>query len=94
VPEALNHLEQSTQPAPLDATDLYWTWLSGYRFVVAEMVQAAAEGGEAAADDAGTALPGIGLMHIGSTECRKDHWPIPPTGILGPLTRPSKALAP
>jgi uncharacterized repeat protein (TIGR04052 family) len=60
VPEALNHLDQSTQPAPLDVTELYWAWLSGYRFMVAELVQDAE--GE----------PGIGLMHIGSTSCRKD----------------------
>ena len=68
VPEELNHLEQSKQPAPLDVTDLYWAWLSGYRFMVAELLQ-----DDAAADaDAGVGLPGIGLMHIGSTACRRD----------------------
>lgn len=73
VPESLNHLEQSTQQPPLDVTDLFWTWLSGYRFVVAELVEDAADGGSASsADDAGAALPGIGLMHVGSTACRKD----------------------
>lgn len=30
VPEALNHLEQSGQPPPLDLTDMYWQWLTGY----------------------------------------------------------------
>lgn len=69
VPEALNHLDQSTQPAPLDITDLYWAWLSGYRFMVAELM---ADGEPAVEDDAGVAQPGIGLMHIGSTSCRKD----------------------
>lgn len=73
VPEALNHLQQSSQQAPLDVTDLYWAWLSGYRFVVAELAQDAADGGgDAAADDAGLALPGLGLMHVGSTACVKD----------------------
>lgn len=68
VPEALNHLEQSKQPPPLDITELYWAWLSGYRFMVAELQQE-----EVAADqDAGLALPGIGLMHIGSTACTRD----------------------
>jgi uncharacterized repeat protein (TIGR04052 family) len=67
VPEALNHLDQSTQPAPLDVTDLYWAWLSGYRFIVAELVR-----DEAADEDAGVALPGIGIMHIGSTSCSRD----------------------
>lgn len=69
VPEALNHLEQSTQPAPLDVTDLYWAWLSGYRFFVAELRQT--DVGELD-DDAGVVLPGTGLLHIGSTACRKD----------------------
>lgn len=70
VPEALNHLEQSKQPAPLDVTDLYWAWLTGYRFMVAELLQ---DDASAAADaDAGSTLTGIGLMHIGSTACRRD----------------------
>lgn len=70
VPEQLNHLDQAQQPAPLDVTDLYWAWLTGYRFIVAELVQ---DGQGAAADeDAGSAQQGIGLMHIGSTSCRKD----------------------
>lgn len=74
VPESLNHLDQSKQPAPLDVTDLYWTWLSGYRFVVAEVTQDAAESGAAPAgeEDGGAALPGLGLMHVGSTACSKD----------------------
>ena len=73
VPEALNHLDQSMQPAPLDVTDLYWAWLSGYRFMIAELVQDAEPAPGAAADeDAGVAQPGISLMHIGSTSCRKD----------------------
>jgi uncharacterized repeat protein (TIGR04052 family) len=73
VPEELNHLDQSTQPAPLDITDLYWAWLTGYRFMVAELAQdGEAAPGVAADEDAGVAQPGIGLMHIGSTGCRKD----------------------
>lgn len=68
VPEELNHLEQSTQPSPLDVTDLYWAWLTGYRFMVAELLQ-----DDATSDaDAGVAPPGIGLLHIGSTACRRD----------------------
>jgi hypothetical protein len=69
VPEELNHREQSTQPAPLTVTDLYWAWLSGYRFFVAELRQDVANEG---AEDAGAALPGMGLLHIGSTACRRD----------------------
>jgi hypothetical protein len=46
--------------------------LTGYRFMVAELMQdsPAAVGGTD--EDAGIAQPGIGLMHIGSTSCRKD----------------------
>jgi len=74
VPEALNHLEQSTQPAPLDTPDLYWAWLTGYRFFVAEVQQVLVDDGTGAAadEDAGTVLPGRGLLHIGSTACRKE----------------------
>lgn len=71
VPEALNHLDQSTQPPPLDVTELYWAWLSGYRFMVAELEQDG-EAAPAVDEDAGVAQPGVGLMHIGSTSCRKD----------------------
>jgi uncharacterized repeat protein (TIGR04052 family) len=73
VPEELNHLDQSTQSAPLDITDLYWAWLTGYRFMVAELAQDGERAPDIAPeDDAGVAQPGIGLMHIGSTSCRKD----------------------
>jgi uncharacterized repeat protein (TIGR04052 family) len=71
VPEALNHLDQSQQPPPLDVTELYWAWLSGYRFMVAELAQDG-EPAPAADEDAGVVQPGVGLMHIGSTSCRKD----------------------
>lgn len=73
VPEELNHLDQSTQPAPLDVTELYWAWLSGYRFMIAELVQDGEPASDVAVDaDAGVVQPGVGLMHIGSTACRKD----------------------
>jgi uncharacterized repeat protein (TIGR04052 family) len=73
VPEELNHLDQSTQPAPLDVTDLYWSWLSGYRFVVAEVARPVGSAPEPSADDADAGVEqGVGMMHIGSTACRKD----------------------
>lgn len=71
VPEALNHLEQSTLPAPLDLTDMYWAWLSGFRFFVLEF-QEVDTGVTVATDaDAGVQLPGVGLLHVGSTACRQ-----------------------
>ena len=74
VPEALNHLDQATQPPPLDLTDMYWQWLTGYRFFVLELKEANADARAeaAAAEDAGVVLPGIGLLHIGSTACRRN----------------------
>lgn len=37
VPGDLNHLDPAAQPAPLAAGNLHWSWLSGYRFMRAEM---------------------------------------------------------
>jgi uncharacterized repeat protein (TIGR04052 family) len=69
VPEKLNHLEQSTLPPPLDLTDMYWAWLTGFRYYVVELQQADVA---ASADDAGVTLPGLGLLHTGATACVKD----------------------
>jgi uncharacterized repeat protein (TIGR04052 family) len=71
VPEKLNHLEQSTLPPPLDLTDMYWAWLTGFRYYVVELQQADVGVG-AGADDAGVVLPGLGLLHTGATACVKD----------------------
>ena len=68
VPEALNHEDPAKYPAPLQASDLTWSWLTGFKFFLAEL-RAAAPG--AAAVDGSQALPGIGLMHVGSRQCTK-----------------------
>ncbi len=36
VPEALNHLQASSQISPLNVTPMYWAWTSGYKFVNVE----------------------------------------------------------
>jgi uncharacterized repeat protein (TIGR04052 family) len=61
VPEALNHADPSRLPPPLQAGSMSWGWLSGYRFLMAEIASAAGPG------DAGA--PGSALLHLGSTAC-------------------------
>jgi uncharacterized repeat protein (TIGR04052 family) len=61
VPEDLNHADPSRLPPPLQAGSMSWGWLSGYRFLMAEIAGTGA-GGDAAA-------PGSALLHVGSTAC-------------------------
>jgi uncharacterized repeat protein (TIGR04052 family) len=56
VPEAVNHNNPAAQPAPLAAGNMAWGWLSGYRFLRAEL---GAEGGG-------------GVLHLGSAACTGD----------------------
>jgi uncharacterized repeat protein (TIGR04052 family) len=56
VPEAINHANPATQPAPLAAGNMAWGWLAGYRFLRAEL------GAEA----------GGGVLHLGSAACTGD----------------------
>jgi uncharacterized repeat protein (TIGR04052 family) len=55
VPESVNHGDPATAVAPMNAPAMQWAWLSGFRFMRAELVQA----------------NGIGqaLVHPGSTGC-------------------------
>ena len=62
VPERLNHEDPLLHPPPLQATDLTWGWLTGFKFFVAELRQTESD------DDAG-APKGFGLLHIGSADC-------------------------
>jgi uncharacterized repeat protein (TIGR04052 family) len=57
VPESLNHANPAAQPVPLAAGNMAWGWLSGYRFLRAEL---GAEGG------------GGGVLHLGSAACTGD----------------------
>ncbi|HVU02288.1 MAG TPA: MbnP family copper-binding protein [Polyangiaceae bacterium] len=60
VPEALNHVDPSSAPAPLQA-GLSWGWLFGNIFLQAELQSTAP------APDGGA--PGLALLHLGSTGC-------------------------
>jgi uncharacterized repeat protein (TIGR04052 family) len=55
VPEELNHAAPAeTAGAPLDDVTLFWGWLGGYRFIVAELGAVTADAGvDASVNDAG-----------------------------------------
>jgi uncharacterized repeat protein (TIGR04052 family) len=56
VPESENHGDPAVQPAPLAAGSMTWGWLSGYKFLRAEL----------------GAVAGGGVLHLGSTACSGD----------------------
>lgn len=58
LPNHLNHLFADTQPSPLNQSDMFWSWTTGYRFLRIEGKNASAKMG----------LPG-GLLHLGSGVC-------------------------
>jgi len=57
VPEARNHADPVTQPAPLNLTDMWWTWNAGYKFIRID--------GRSSAFDSWR-------LHLGSTGCDGD----------------------
>ena len=54
VPEAMNHLDGATAPAPLNAQGLWWTWAGGYKYVRLDVRP--------------TAQP-VFFYHLGATSC-------------------------
>jgi uncharacterized repeat protein (TIGR04052 family) len=56
VPESINHDNPAASPAPLAAGNMAWGWLSGYRFLRAEL---GSQGGG-------------GVLHLGSAACTGD----------------------
>lgn len=71
VPEALNHENQATAASPLNIEGMFWSWLSGYKFLRVDV--APVHGMMAAdADDAGVGHHGGSMgfpVHLGSTMC-------------------------
>ena len=55
VPRSLNHIDQTTAPAPLDIAALFWSWNGGYKFVRADHIS--------------DARPMGWFVHLGSTGC-------------------------
>lgn len=56
VPEGANHGDPAVQPAPLAAGSMTWGWLSGHKFLRAELGSAA----------------GGGVLHLGAAACSGD----------------------
>lgn len=63
LPFARNHLEPTSQPPPLNAPGMYWTWRGGYKFLKA---------------DGAVSGQGFNL-HLGSTGCTSTDPLVPPT---------------
>jgi len=55
VPFELNHIDQTTAPAPLDLSAMFWSWNGGYKF--------------ARIDHTSAARPTGWNVHLGSTGC-------------------------
>jgi uncharacterized repeat protein (TIGR04052 family) len=55
VPEALNHQDTATAPAPMNLTPLWWNWNGGYKFLKLDLTS--------------TGSPGGWFVHVGSTGC-------------------------
>ncbi|MBI3178713.1 MAG: metallo-mystery pair system four-Cys motif protein [Deltaproteobacteria bacterium] len=54
VPEALNHRDVLTAPAPLNLTSLFWSWLGGYKHLRIDLHTGPAAGWK---------------LHLGATDC-------------------------
>ncbi len=74
VPLDLNHEDPATLPDPLQAGGMTWGWLSGYKFIRAELA--------ATAEPKKGEDPGVGVFHLGSTGC--DNTPAQGDGGAGP----------
>jgi len=73
VPELMNHQNQAKAASPLNIEGMFWSWLTGYKFLridvmpVHAMMAAPADAEDAGAGHTGT-LMGF-LVHLGSTMC-------------------------
>jgi uncharacterized repeat protein (TIGR04052 family) len=75
VPERLNHQNISVAKPPLQDGSTYWTWQSGYRFILAELLPTDVE--PAPEEDAGAPDPHnphgaasvASFVHVGATGC-------------------------
>ena len=73
VPESMNHQNQATAESPLNVEGMFWSWLSGYKFLRIDVMPAhGMMAPQADAKDAGPGHTGAGmgfLVHLGSTMC-------------------------
>lgn len=61
IPFELNHLESASSPSPLNASGMYWMWLSGHKFVRID-----------GKGDPNGVTPVNFPLHLGSTGCTND----------------------
>lgn len=76
VPFALNHLDVTMAPSPLNIPAMWWNWQGGYKFVRIDLKT------DAAATD------GAWFIHLGSTGCQAPDKNTPPEQ---PCTKPNRA---
>lgn len=74
VPFALNHLDVTAAPSPLNIPAMWWNWQGGYKFVRVDLET------DAAATD------GAWFIHLGSTGCQAPDKNTPPAE---PCARPN-----
>jgi uncharacterized repeat protein (TIGR04052 family) len=76
VPFALNHLDVTVAPSPLNIPAMWWNWQGGYKFVRVDLKTDAA------------ATEGAWFIHLGSTGCQAPDKNTPPAE---PCARPNVA---
>lgn len=76
VPFALNHLDVTVAPSPLNIPAMWWNWQGGYKFVRIDLKTDAA------------ATEGAWFIHLGSTGCQAPDKNTPPAE---PCARPNVA---
>jgi uncharacterized repeat protein (TIGR04052 family) len=74
VPFALNHLDVTVAPSPLNIPAMWWNWQGGYKFARIDLKTDAA------------ATEGAWFIHLGSTACQAPDKNTPPTE---PCARPN-----
>lgn len=77
VPYPTNHLDHNTAPGPLGAPGMYWSWLTGYKFLRVDYKVPAASS---------DAAPKRWNIHLGSTVCKGPAKVLPPES---PCQRPN-----
>jgi len=87
VPFAMNHVDMSTAPSPLNLSGMFWGWQGGYKFMRLDMkVRGAPDAGPAPHGEGG----GV-VIHLGSTGCTLSAGTQSVTACSGP-NRPEIAL--
>lgn len=96
VPESLNHLDAATAPAPLNVTDMWWVWQSGYKFLridlqnqtmKMDMAEESSDHNQDTETGDGHGAANAYFMHLGSTGCISSDATIAPDAPCGNSNR-------